>query len=206
MGSKERRARERANLKANILAAAKKIANNEGWDAVTIRKIADEIEYSPPIIYEYFKDKNALLLEIRKEGYQKLFAKYQHALANSQNAIDILTKFGAAYWDFAWDHQELYKIMYGLEISNTDIKALKKEIEQIRILIKTVLADALAQSKSSTKFTDFNWEDAIDILRSMLHGTITFSMINALDGNRERARTLAMRGVKDLVTCWMKKN
>ncbi len=64
MSSIERKIRQKENLREGILQAAKKIAVNEGWQAVTIRKIADEIEYTPPIVYEHFANKEAVFFAL----------------------------------------------------------------------------------------------------------------------------------------------
>ena len=69
MGIKERRERQKQELRAGILAAAREIASEEGWQAVTIRKIAALIEYSPPVIYEHFGSKEEILLELVRTGY-----------------------------------------------------------------------------------------------------------------------------------------
>lgn len=205
MGAKERRIREREALKSDIIVAAKNIATLEGWPAVTIRKIAEKVEYSPPIVYEYFKDKDELLREIKREGLCKLLLKYQEALHASKDPFEILTNLGVAYWDFAWENQELYKIMYGLDAASVGTKGLEEEIEQIRLTVKNSLAHVLKQSKNTLSTKDFDWEAAVDILRSLLHGVIAFSMSGGLRGDRERAQSLAMKGIQDLVTFWINK-
>jgi AcrR family transcriptional regulator len=201
MGLKERRMREREALKEDILLAAKDIAIQDGWQAVTVRKIAEKIEYAPPIIYEYFEDKDALLREIKREGLQKLLIKYQQVLNASDDATTVLTNLAVAYWEFACENQELYTIMYGLAGISIGIDGLEEEIEQIRSAVKNSLQRVLKESKSSIH--DFNWEDAIDIMRSLLHGVIAFSMNGGWQADREKARFLAMKGVQDLVTFWM---
>src|SRR5687768_16278471 len=60
MGIKERREREKQVTRQSILTAAHRIARQEGWPALTIRKVADEIEYSTPMIYEYFTNKEEI--------------------------------------------------------------------------------------------------------------------------------------------------
>lgn len=79
MASKERREREKKELKQNILLAARSIASSEGWQSVTIRKIANQIEYSPPTIYEHFASKEAILLELMLEGNRLLLSQLQAA-------------------------------------------------------------------------------------------------------------------------------
>jgi AcrR family transcriptional regulator len=64
MGSQQRRERERQAIRQSILSAARQIAIEEGWQTVTTRKVADRIEYSQPTIYEYFDNKEAILMAL----------------------------------------------------------------------------------------------------------------------------------------------
>ena len=70
MGITERKLRQREEVRASILAAASKLVEKEGWQALSIRKIADAIEYSAPVIYDHFENKDALLLEFTKRGFR----------------------------------------------------------------------------------------------------------------------------------------
>lgn len=203
MGIKERRMRERLALKDNIILAAKSIAMDEGWNAVTMRKIAEKIEYTPPVIYEHFNDKDELLQEIRREGYRKLFDKYQEVLAGLDDPAQVLIQLGVGYLDFAWQNPELYKVMYDLDRGAAGSKGLEEEIAAIRLTIKDVLLKVFKNAKPVPALAVLDVETAIDILRCMLHGAISLSMIGGLRGDQERARSLAMKGIQDLVTYWM---
>ena len=57
MGIAERKGKERAERESRIVAAARVIAEREGWDAVTIRRLAEEIEYSQPVLYSHFENR-----------------------------------------------------------------------------------------------------------------------------------------------------
>jgi AcrR family transcriptional regulator len=72
MGIKERKERDREEKKELILTAAKVIIEEEGMDNLSIRKIANKIEYSPAIIYHYFQDKNEILDYFLREGYKQI--------------------------------------------------------------------------------------------------------------------------------------
>ena len=74
MGIQQRKERERRAMAEGILAAARAIAGEEGWPAVTMRKIAARIEYSPPALYEYFDSKEAILLALLRRGYAEQLA------------------------------------------------------------------------------------------------------------------------------------
>ena len=84
MGSKERKERERMEKQELILNTAAEIMKKDGIDNISIRKIAHRIEYSPAIIYHYFKDKNEIIGHLMKRGYQKIL----DGLASAQNTTD----------------------------------------------------------------------------------------------------------------------
>jgi AcrR family transcriptional regulator len=79
MASKDRILRLKEETRANILDAALRIVKEEGWQALSMRKIADKIEYTAPIIYEYFSNKEAILLELNRQGYLKLAKELSEA-------------------------------------------------------------------------------------------------------------------------------
>lgn len=97
MGAKERRERQKEATREGILAAARQIARTEGWPAVTIRRIADIIEYSPPTIYEYFASKDAILSEVQREGFDQLTEVLRHAAEQTADAAERLEQMGRAY-------------------------------------------------------------------------------------------------------------
>ena len=84
MGSKERKERERMEKQELILNTAAEIMKKDGIDNISIRKIAHRIEYSPAIIYHYFRDKNEIIGHLMKRGYQKIL----DGLASAQNTTD----------------------------------------------------------------------------------------------------------------------
>src|SRR6266516_1866327 len=114
MGIKERRDRERQQMKQAILAAARARSAQEGWQAVTIRKVADRIEYSPPMIYEHFENKDAILLELMREGFRLLLAEIQTTNTAIGAPAERVMRIAVAYWEFAWKYPELYQVMHGL--------------------------------------------------------------------------------------------
>lgn len=115
MGIKERREREKVHVKGQILSAARQIATKNGWPAVSIRKIADIIEYTPPVIYEHFNNKEAILSALEEQGFQQLRIALADARKQAQDPGQQLASMSAAYWDFAFAHPDLYQVMFNLE-------------------------------------------------------------------------------------------
>ena len=113
MGVRERRERERRVLRKSILEAAREIAAAEGWPAVTIRRVAEKIEYSPPVIYEHFGSKEQIVVEMLREGFREMLAEMRAALDAHKDPVAGMIALGRAYWAFAVAHPEMHVGMHG---------------------------------------------------------------------------------------------
>lgn len=128
MGSKERISRQKEETRSNILKAAREIVKDEGWQGLSMRKIADKIEYTAPIIYEYFANKEAILQELTCKGFRILTKDLEAAKQISNDPAEQLENMWLAYWNFALENKEMYQLMYGVEMTccaqrNTDTDA-----------------------------------------------------------------------------------
>ena len=110
MGVRERREREKINLRQEILDAASEMFATEGYANVSMRKIADKIEYSPTTIYLYFKDKNDLLNQICEDTFAKLYQKVSAIQKRSDNSLECLRKGIRAYIEFGLKHPNHYEL------------------------------------------------------------------------------------------------
>ncbi|MFA6456097.1 MAG: TetR/AcrR family transcriptional regulator [Bacteroidota bacterium] len=111
MGTAERKEREKHEMREMILNAAKKLFIKENFEHVTIRRIAEEIEYSPATVYLYFADKDAILCALQEVGFRDLF-KRQQVLSAIKHPAEKLRACGKIYLDFAMENQELYDLMF----------------------------------------------------------------------------------------------
>ena len=94
-----------------ILDASIKLFIEEGFGNVTIRKIADLIEYSPTTVYLYFKDKDEILTALHDVGFQKM-QEFNHDLASINNPLLRLHKMGENYINFGMENPEFYELMF----------------------------------------------------------------------------------------------
>ncbi|MDQ7960878.1 TetR/AcrR family transcriptional regulator [Flavobacterium lindanitolerans] len=117
MASKDRILRQKEETRNNILDAAYYIVKEEGWQGLSMRKIADRIEYTAPIIYEYFSNKEAILQELTKKGFLCLTKDLEKAKAVSTDPAEQLEAMWMAYWNFAFADKELYQVMFGVEMT-----------------------------------------------------------------------------------------
>ena len=116
MGIAERRQREREELRAAMIDAAMQIVSEQGVDALSVRAVADRIEYSHATIYLYFKSKDELLRGVVHEGFARFDALMNDALAGSEaeGTAAQLAAVRRAYIDFALEHTPYFRLLFGI--------------------------------------------------------------------------------------------
>ncbi|MEE4567472.1 TetR/AcrR family transcriptional regulator [Paenibacillus polymyxa] len=117
----KRRERESSEIRRKIIEAARSLFLNQGYAEVSMRKIADQIEYSPTTIYHYFSNKEAVVHELLLEGnalfLKALQQRVDEAQAAGLNALDTLKTVSDAYVRFGMANPEYYNILF---ISNLE--------------------------------------------------------------------------------------
>jgi len=111
MGVKERREREKTETREKILDAARELFITEGYEGVSMRKVAEMIEYSPTAIYVHFADKQELFRELCHQDYARLAAVFQSSVMSTE-PIERLRQIGAIYIDFGTRYPNHYKFMF----------------------------------------------------------------------------------------------
>lgn len=154
MGSAERRHREKTELREKILATAREMFASEGIEAVTMRRIADRIEYSATAIYQYFPDKDALLREICERDFSAL-AEQSLRVAREPDPVERLRKLGRAYVEFALAHPSSYRLMFMTP------KAAEPNLERRGVperdayaLLRSVVQECIEQGRLDKKSWD----------------------------------------------------
>lgn len=175
MGIAERKLRHKEGIRIGILEAAWQLVITDGWQSLSIRKIADAIEYSIPVIYNHFENKEAILLEFTREGFEKLAEVLRNAGAEKISPADQLAIMGDAYWDFAFENKEYYQLMFGLGIPACDTVKKVPEMQEMTSLMIQAIKGAIAISKNpeADYFLKFHtyW--------SILHGLVSIQMIES---------------------------
>ncbi len=198
MGIKQRRERERQEIRQSILSAAQAIAAAEGWQAVTTRKVAERIEYSQPTIYEYFESKQAILLALLHHGYEHLGQAMQQAAERTADPEERLLAISEAYWNFAFTSPELYQVMHGLQgvvFGHADTPTQAKET--FALMRKNVMNWAQATG------TDLpEPDDAVDALWGVVHGLTILAMDGRIAQGPARAQQILLHTVRDLLFAW----
>ncbi len=111
MGTEDRKEREKLEMRQLIVKTAMQLFIEKGMDNVSIRAIAEKIEYSPGSIYSYFKDKGEIIHAIHTEGFERLYA-LQKTLDGVTNPVDKLAQMGRLYMKFALENRDYYDLMF----------------------------------------------------------------------------------------------
>jgi len=112
MGTKQRREREKQELRQDIMDAARELFVNEGYENVSMRRVAEKIEYSPTTIYLYFEDKASLLYAICEETFAKLAKRMESITKEGDDPIEALRRGCRAYVDFGLKYPNHYKLTF----------------------------------------------------------------------------------------------
>lgn len=111
MGILERKVREKQEVRKLILDSAMSLFLEEGYKNVTIRKIAEKIEYSPATIYLYFKDKDEIFLTLQKMAFEK-FYEFQSSGQHIEDPVERLSVQGKTYLQFAIENPGYYELIF----------------------------------------------------------------------------------------------
>lgn len=191
MASKDRIQRLKEETRINILDASLDIVKEEGWPALSMRKIADRIDYTAPIIYEYFSNKEAILQELTRSGYLKLARQMEDAGKLFIEPDRQLEAMWLAYWNFAFAEKELYQVMYGVQtnccVNENPCVVMKGPETLLRKTIEALVpADKRTKEYIDRRYYTF-W--------SVVHGLISINMTRQLTSEEINRQVL-----KDAIT------
>lgn len=193
MGSKERIQRLKDENRIKILEASLQIVKEEGVQAISMRKIADIIEYTAPMIYEYFASKEAILSELAGKGYLMLAKAVKAAKEKEVTREKQLEAMWLAYWHFAFEEKELYQLMYGIGTQCCEMEKSFKCFDSHATIISDVIREIMKDSNPS--------EDLICqkyfTYWSIIHGLISINLVNKGFGDEVNREVLkdAIQGI-----------
>lgn len=175
MASKDRILRQKEETRNNILAAAYAIVKEDGWQGLSMRKIADKIEYTAPIIYEYFSNKEAILLELTAKGFIKLTKELEKAKGKFEKPEEQLEAMWMSYWDFAFTDTEMYQVMFGVQMSCCSQRCSASEAPYK--LFYGVIAEIMKNGNPTEEIIKQKYITFF----SVVHGLIAINIINKSD-------------------------
>jgi AcrR family transcriptional regulator len=180
MAIEDRRERERAARRQLIVTTARALAEAEGWEAVTTRRLSSLIEYSQPVLYKHFAGMEQLADAIAVDGFGELAEATRAARRQADTVGDALTRVAHAYLDFARKNPAVYDAMFAratsLRFAAEDTPAeLKAAFAELRAAVA-----ALGDDRDADTLTEVVWAG--------LHGLVTLGRTGRLRPDHETER------------------
>ncbi|WP_328751516.1 TetR/AcrR family transcriptional regulator [Streptomyces sp. NBC_00285] len=173
MSVQERKQRERAERERLIVATARELAEQQGWDAVTTRRLAERIEYSQPVLYSHFRGKREIIGAVALEGAAELAAAVRAAASAADGPRERVAALARAYLDFAADNPAVYDALFqldgGLAFADEDTPAPLKDA--FAALLES-LGEVAGEGVHPGLFTEVFW--------ASLHGLTTLTRARRL--------------------------
>ena len=180
MTVQQRRERERAERQELIIRTARELAETDGWDAVTTRRLSQRIEYSQPVLYSHFANKDAIVAAVAEEGFAELARDLRAVRQAHTDRFELCRAMVYAYVGLAAKNPALYDAMFtmdvGLPFGQEDTPpALREGFEQLAAGL-----GALAAEDERGIFTEVAW--------AALHGLVTLTRDGRLPVEYQVAR------------------
>jgi AcrR family transcriptional regulator len=175
MTSTDRRSREKADVYERILAAARTLFVERGYEQVTMRQIADAIEYTPGALYVHFKDKRDLMLALCRHDFGQFHDLLHGLLQDEPDPVARIWKMGGRYMEFARRHPRHYELMFltkcpvGVEPDPEDLARIEDPSQNGYAFLILCVHEALNAGKLRPELTD-----ALVVAQTLwgtLHGT-----------------------------------
>jgi AcrR family transcriptional regulator len=175
MGVAERRAREKEHLRSQILEAATDMIAQEGLQHLSIRKLADRIEYSPATIYLYFRDKAELVQTICVETFTPLRDKLKRQMAETRAPLPKLRQCLLAYMEHGLEHPQHYYVTFCMPEGHFGGMDPAKVDEGYEVAMETfdLLRQGLGASMDAGVIRKTDVEVAAQLTWMMMHGIVS---------------------------------
>ncbi len=182
MEPRERRERERLEMRSKIIETARDLMVNEGYEAVTMRRVAKGISYTATTLYNHFKDKEELVRSIMDSDFQTLRRSFD-TVAAVTDPIERLRALTDVYITFAISHTSAYKFMFLMQHPPRDpaesaIEHGNPDEDAYAFLLTTVTA-GIADGRFREDFTDPDF--LAQMIWAGVHGIVTIHLIKATD-------------------------
>ena len=177
----ERKLRDKQARRAQIISAARRIAEVEGWSNVTVRRLSQEISYSQPVLYAHFKNREGILAAVAIEGFGALGLALEKARKRVKRG-NTVESVAAAYLEFAESSPALYEAMFSLSLSIPfDDAATPSEM---RLAFSQVLELFQEQSSNPEVISELFW--------AILHGVAELTRTKRFTPSRQKERVRAL--------------
>jgi AcrR family transcriptional regulator len=173
MSVQERKERERAERERLIVATARELAEQQGWDAVTTRRLAERIEYSQPVLYSHFRGKREIIGAVALEGATEMAVALRAATSAADGPRARVTALARTYLDFAARNPAVYDALFQLDAGLAFAKEDTPEpLKDAFAALLESLGEVAGDGAEPGLFTELFW--------AALHGLATLTRAGRL--------------------------
>jgi AcrR family transcriptional regulator len=180
----ERKLRDKQARRAQIISAARRIAELEGWSNVTVRRLSDEISYSQPVLYAHFGSRDGILAAVAIEGFEELGLAMEKARKRGKRG-NTVESVAAAYLEFAASSPALYEVMFSLSLPVPFGDAATPP--ELRFAFSQLQELFPGQTSKSEVITELFW--------ASLHGIAELTRTRRFPPSRQKERLKALVGL-----------
>jgi AcrR family transcriptional regulator len=184
MGVKERKERDKVEMRDRILQSAQHLFLEKGFDQISIRSIAESIEYSPATIYLYFKDKNEIVHALHQDGFRLLVEHFQ-PLVKYVDPFERLIEMGNAYIKFATTNPSVYELLFMRTEPMAHVTACLDEEWKEGDRAFDVLLQAVQQCQQLGHFRQLDAQSFSMMIWSFIHGLCALGISNHITHVKE---------------------
>lgn len=181
MSVQDRKQRERTERERLIVATARELAEQQGWEAVTTRRLAERIEYSQPVLYSHFRGKREIIGAVALEGAAEMAVAVRAAASSANSPRERVAALARAYLDFAARNPAVYDALFqldgGLPFADEDTPEPLKDA--FAALLES-LGEVAGDGVDPGLFTELFW--------ASLHGLATLTRAGRLPPEDAEAR------------------
>jgi AcrR family transcriptional regulator len=181
LGVKERRARQKKYLRQEILDAASELFVRDGYENVSMRRIADKIEYSPTTIYLYFRDKAELLEQVCEETFARLSQMMARLLDQPGDPVERLKRGLKAYIKFGLENPHHYRATFMMPLPEGFDPHQHKKADSAGIQAFDFMRRSVYDCVAAGKFRQVDVEVVSQTLWAGIHGVVSL-LITHCDG------------------------
>jgi AcrR family transcriptional regulator len=180
MGIAERKERHKEDIKKRILEAAKELFLEKGFEATSMRNIAEKVEFSPTALYLYFKEKNDIIYSLHQEGFRMLSSNFQ-VLAMVSDPMERLKAMGRIYIKFALENSDFYELMFIMKEPLQYLESCAEEQWSEGEKVYGALHSTVLQCQQNEMFKDIEPHGLSLMIWSTMHGLCTMKVHGHLD-------------------------
>lgn len=180
-------------LRDQILTESVKILGSHGFEGLSLREIAKKLKVTHQAPYHYFTDKGALLIELKKTGFERLNQAMQQAVQSAGSEIEVLEKIGLTYFDFCMENPGYFRAMFAATSTGQGIRVAPaaEAFECLKQAIQNLQKTGVAKDRNTEILAMITW--------TYMHGFVALALEKyPAIGGKYKPRELVQKMIREM--------